>query len=83
MSLPPDGRHGNERNYFRKSPSPSVGKRVLASGIVGGFKRRRFVYEPLGYPALVERGEYLGSFYATGGIQFAPRRIQPLIHSEG
>lgn len=68
MSFPPDGRHGNERKYFRKTPSQSVGKYVLANGIVGGFKHRRFVYEWLVYLVAFHCAEYLGGVYATGGI---------------
>ena len=68
MSFPPDGRHGNERKYFRKSRSPPVGKSGLGNGIVGGFKHRRFVYERLVYIVAFHGVEYLGGVYATGGI---------------
>jgi len=57
--------HVNNAVWVR---SQSVGKSVLANGIVGGFKHRRFVYEWLVYIVAFHCVEYLGSVYASGGI---------------
>lgn len=42
----------------------------------------RFVYERLGYAALLYAGEDFGGILAAGGTQFAPGCIEPLVHGE-